>query len=157
MSRKVTSIKEKKVLSHFPYNSLIISKFLNNLMRQGKKSIAEKILNNVFRNLKQITDKDPLTVFIQAIENAKPLVTLKAIRIGGTSYQIPMEIEPKKQLSQAIKLIISSARTRSGNKIDSKLTNEILDCYNNQGISIKKKEEIHKSAESNRAYAHFRW
>lgn len=157
MSRKLASIKEKKIIYSFPYNSLIISKFLNNLMYDGKKSTAEKILSNSFKSLKLITNKDPYKVFIEAIDNAKPLVSLKSIRIGGTSYQIPIETSPKKQLSQAIKFIISSARSRGGHKMEDRLTNEILDCYNNQGISIKRKEEIHKSAEANRAYAHFRW
>ena len=157
MSRKLSSIKEKKSIYSFPYKSVIISKFLNNLMYDGKKSIAERILLNTFKNLKRITSEDPYKIFTQAIDNTKPLVSLKSIRIGGTNYQVPIETSHKKQLSQAIKFIISSARSRNGHSMEDKLTNEILDCYNNQGISIKKKEEIHKSAEANRAYAHFRW
>jgi len=157
MSRKLASIKKKTIAYSFPYNSITVVKFLNNLMYDGKKSTAEKILLKTFKNLKRITNKDPHKVFIDAVDNTKPLISLKSIRIGGTSYQIPMETSPQKQLSQAIKFIIASARSRNGHKMEDKLTNEILDCYNNQGISIKKKEEIHKSAEANRAYAHFRW
>ena len=157
MTRKASLIKDRKLLYSYPYKSIIISKFLNNLMYDGKKSIAEKILFNVFKNIKHITQKDPYFIFLDAVENAKPFVSLKSIRIGGTSYQVPVETSLKKQLSLAIKFIINSARSRNGYKMEDKLTNEILDCYNNQGISIKKKEDIHKSAESNRAYSHFRW
>lgn len=157
MSRRKINLKDKTYLHFYPYQKIIITKFLNNLMYDGKKIIAEQLLLNTFTNLKQFTQVDPLIIFIKAIENAKPLIELKSVRIGGITYKVPIEILPNKQISKGIKSLIMNARKRSGHKMEIKLTNEILDCYYNEGTTIKQKEDIYKLAEANRAYAHFRW
>lgn len=155
--RKIHNFSKKNYTNFYPYYQLYITKFLNNLMYDGNKRIAEKILLQVFYNLKTYTNLDSLLVFKTAIENSKPLIELKSIRIGGTVYKVPHEILPEKQITKAIKSIILNARKRKEYKMEDKLTNEILDCYYQVGSTIKQKEMNHKIAESNRAYSHFRW
>lgn len=150
-------ITKRKELPDPLYNDLVLAKFINNMMYDGKKAVAEKIMYNVLYNIKLETGQHPLKIFHQAIENAKPYVQLKNIRIGGATYKVPVEIPLNRQLMVAIKWIIDSARTRPEKTMITQLTNELLDLVKKQGNTIKKRDDLHKTAEANRAFAHFRW
>jgi small subunit ribosomal protein S7 len=137
------------------YNSLLVSKFVNCLMYDGKKNIAEGIF---YGAMKQIADKlkaDPLPVFEQALENAKPLVEVRSKRIGGANYQVPVEVNRKRQQTLAIRWILEAVRTRKGRPIAEKLAQELVDCYNKTGTTIQKRENTHRMAEANKAFSHF--
>jgi small subunit ribosomal protein S7 len=137
------------------YNSLLVSKFINCLMYDGKKSVAEGIF---YGSMKQIADKlkvDPLPVFEQGIENAKPLVEVRSKRIGGANYQVPVEVNRKRQQTLAIRWIIEAIRGRKGRPIAEKLAQELIDCYNKTGSTVQKRENTHRMAEANKAFSHF--
>jgi small subunit ribosomal protein S7 len=137
------------------YNSLLVAKFVNCLMYDGKKNTAEGIFNDA---MKQIADKlksDPLPVFEQALENAKPLVEVRSKRIGGANYQVPVEVNRKRQQTLAIRWILEAVRTRKGRPIAEKLAQELVDCYNKTGTTIQKRENTHRMAEANKAFSHF--
>lgn len=134
-----------------------ILRFKNTINKDGKKSIAEKIIRNCFNIVKKKTGESPRWVFEKAIENVKPYVELKSIRIAGTTHQVPVEIYPERRDAIAIKWIVESARKKTGRTFVENLSKEITDAYKNQGSSIRKKEDLHKRAESNRAFSHFRW
>jgi small subunit ribosomal protein S7 len=139
------------------YNNVIVSKFINKIMRHGKKSLAERIVYDAFDIIEGRMHKSPLVVFEQAIRNATPLLEVKPRRVGGATYQVPMEIRPERRLSLAIRWLIQSSRTRPGTSMAEKLANELMDAANSTGATIKKKEETHKMAEANKAFAHYRW
>lgn len=139
------------------YNSILISKFINNLMECGKKSIAEKILYDAFAMIEEKLHKPSLEVFNKAVDNVKPELEVKSRRVGGATYQVPIEVRSERRLSLAIKWIIGYARSRSGKSMSEKLAHELLDAYNNTGASIKKKEDTRKMAEANKAFAHYKW
>jgi small subunit ribosomal protein S7 len=137
------------------YNSLVVAKFINNLMYDGKKSIAEAIFYDA---MKQVADKlkaDPLPVFEQAIENAKPLVEVRSKRIGGANYQVPVEVSRKRQQTLAFRWVLEAVRTRKGRPTAEKLAQELIDCYNKTGTTIQKRENTHRMAEANKAFSHF--
>ena len=137
------------------YNSLMVSKFINCLMYDGKKSVAEGIF---YGAMKQIADKlkvDPLPVFEQGIENAKPLVEVRSKRIGGANYQVPVEVNRKRQQTLAVRWILEAVRGRKGRPIAEKLAQELIDCYNKTGTTIQKRENTHRMAEANKAFSHF--
>lgn len=134
-----------------------ILRFKNTINKAGKKSIAEKIIKNCLKTIKKRTGESPMEVLSNAIENVKPYVELKSIRIAGTTHQVPVEIFPERRDAIAIKWIVESARKKTGRTFVDSLSKEITDAYKNQGSSIKKKEDLHKRAESNRAFSHFRW
>jgi len=139
------------------YNSELVAKFINKIMRNGKKSVAEKIVYKTFELIKQKLNKDPLEVFEKAINNIKPEVEVKSRRIGGATYQIPVEVPSHRQISLSLSWLITFARNRKGAPMYEKLVSEILDAYNNTGAAVKKKDDTHKMAEANKAFAHFRW
>jgi len=141
----------------FRYNSKLASKFINCLMRKGKKSIAETILYDAFGIIEKKTDQSPVKIFEQAVENVKPVIEVKARRVGGSTYQIPQEVRPGRRNALGIRWIISFARKRSEKSMASKLAAELLDAANKKGASVKKKEDTHKMAEANKAFAHYRW
>ena len=141
----------------FRYNSKLASKFINCLMRKGKKSIAETILYDAFGIIEKKTDQSPVKIFEQAVENVKPVIEVKARRGGGSTYQIPQEVRPGRRNALGIRWIISFARKRSEKSMASKLAAELLDAANKKGASVKKKEDTHKMAEANKAFAHYRW
>jgi len=139
------------------YNNVVLAKFITRMMLKGKKSIATRLLYDAIETLKGKTDKSELEVFLKAIENAKPLVEVKSRRVGGATYQVPVEIRESRREALAMRWIITAARERSGRNFSEKLAAELWDAYNNTGTAIKKKEDTHKMAEANKAFAHYRW
>jgi small subunit ribosomal protein S7 len=139
------------------YNSELVTRFANRLMRDGKKSTAFRIMYDSFDMIEERSKKPPLDVFEQAVKNATPLLEVRPRRVGGATYQIPMEVRPERRLSLAIRWLLQSARQRPGKSMSEKLANELMDAAAGQGASIKKKDDTHRMAEANRAFAHYRW
>lgn len=140
------------------YKSLVITKFINKIMFSGKKTIACKIVYQSLENFaKKVNSQNPLEAFEQALENAKPSLEVKSRRIGGATYQVPVEIPADRRVSIAMKWIIAHARDKVGKNMIDGLTIELFDCYNNQGTTIKKKDDMHRMAEANKAFAHYKW
>lgn len=137
------------------YNNLTVGRFINYLMEGGKKSVAEKLFYKAFDNIQKETQQEPLTVFEKAIENASPLLEVVSKRVGGANYQVPREIRPERKFFLACHWIIEAARSRKGKPINQKLAEEIIAASKNEGVAIKKKQNIHRMAEANRAFAHF--
>ena len=148
---------ERKVPPDPRFGSEIVTKFINKVMWDGKKTIAEKIVYGAMDIVKEKTKEDPLKVLQKAVDNVKPLIETRSRRVGGATYQVPVEVLPHRQISVAVRWIVEFARKRSGKSMKEKLAAEILDAYNNRGASVKKREDTHKMAEANRAFAHFRW
>ncbi len=148
---------ERKIQPDPVYNSELVAKFINNLMWDGKKSLAQKIFYMAMEIVGERTNENPLHVFQKAIENVKPSMEVRSRRIGGANYQVPVEVRPKRQISLAIKWIIDAARKRPGRRMYEKLAAEIIDAYKGTGNAVKTKENVHKMAEANRVFAHFRW
>ena len=150
--------KRKYKKTHKPdvqYDNIAVARFINYLMRKGNKSTAEKILYETFGNIQKETKTEPLEVFQKAIENASPLLEVFSRRIGGANYQVPREVRPERRFFLACHWIIDAARTRKGKPIAQKLAEEIIAASKNEGVAIKKKQNIHRMAEANRAFAHF--
>jgi len=137
------------------YNNLAVGRFINYLMEGGKKSLAEKLLYKTFDNIQKEIQQEPLTVFEKAIENATPLLEVVSKRVGGANYQVPREVRPERKFFLACHWIIDAARTRKGKPLATKLAEEIISASKNEGAAIKKKQNIHRMAEANRAFAHF--
>jgi small subunit ribosomal protein S7 len=150
---------EKREIAVDPkYQNYILGKFINKIMLSGKKSLARKITYEALEELaKRVKVDDPIAAFEQALENAKPTVEVKSRRIGGATYQVPVEIPPDRRISLAMKWMITNARGKKGKSMKDALAFELVDCFNNQGTTIKKKEDTHRMAESNRAFAHYKW
>ncbi|MDD3149810.1 MAG: 30S ribosomal protein S7 [Candidatus Gastranaerophilales bacterium] len=156
MSRR--SKPEKRIpMSDALYNSTDIAKFINRLMRRGKKSIAEKIFYTAMDRVQEKTKENPMDVFEKAIKNVTPLIEVKARRIGGSTYQVPIEVKTERGVALGSGWLINSAKARSGKSMVDKLVNEILDASNGTGASVKKREDTHKMAEANKAFAHYRY
>ncbi|UUM19810.1 MULTISPECIES: 30S ribosomal protein S7 [unclassified Mycoplasma] len=156
MSRK-KSAPIREVLADPVFNSVIVTKLINTIMLDGKKSIAQDILYSAFEIVKEKTQKDPMEVFLQAVENITPQLEIRTRRIGGTNYQVPTEVSPRRKKTLALRWLVNYARTRNEKTMDVRLANEIIDASNKTGGAIKKREDTHKMAEANRAFAHFRW
>lgn len=139
------------------YNDVMVAKLINNVMKGGKKSLAEKIVYAAFDIVKEKTGKDPLEIFELALDKVRPLVEVKPRRVGGATYQIPIEIERERGQKLAIKWIIQAARSVKGKRMEEKLADEIINAANETGAAYKKKIDLHKMAEANRSYAHLRW
>ena len=139
------------------YNSVDIAKFINRLMRRGKKSVAEKIFYSTMETIKEKTKEEPIEVFKKALTNVTPLLEVKARRIGGSTYQVPLEVKPDRGMALGSTWIIESAKKRGGKSMIEKLTSEILDASNGNGAACKKREDTHKMAEANKAFAHYRY
>ncbi|MEH6716990.1 30S ribosomal protein S7 [Parasphingorhabdus flavimaris] len=149
---------EKRVILPDPkFKDLILSKFMNNLMMDGKKSTAERIVYGAFDSVEAKAKKDPLQLFHDALNNIKPGIEVRSRRVGGATYQVPVEVRPERAQALAIRWMISAARGRSETTMAARLSGEILDASNNRGNAVKKREEAHKMAEANRAFAHYRW
>ena len=149
---------KREVLPDPVYNSTVVTKLVNQVMLDGKKGIAFGIVYGAFDIIKEKMGADPMTIFTQALENVKPVLETKSRRVGGATYQVPMEIRPDRRQTLAIRWLVSFARKRGGEKeMEKKLASEILDAYNNAGGAIKKKDEMHRMAEANKAFAHFKW
>jgi small subunit ribosomal protein S7 len=147
--------KKHKIYPDGVYNDVVVSQFINKVMKSGKKTIAQKIVYGAFENIKEETKKDPLEVFRLAIENASPLLEVKPKRIGGATYQVPMETKGEKRIALAIRWILEGARGKKGKSMAEKLSQELIDASNNQGFAMKKKADTHRMAEANKAFAHF--
>ena len=156
MGRKNKSV-NRPVMPDTRYNSTVISKFVGRMMLDGKKSVSTRIVYEALDTLKQKTEKDPLEVFLKALDNVKPLVEVKSRRVGGATYQVPIEIRESRREALAMRWVIAAARAKSGRDMSERLAAELLDAYNNTGTAYKKKKDTHKMAEVNKAFAHYRW
>jgi len=149
---------KKRIIPPDPrYNSTLVAKFINHVMREGKKTIARKIVYGSFDIVKEKLGKEPLEVFETAIKNVAPVLEVKPRRIGGATYQVPIEVKGERRLSLAMRWIIESARRKKGKPMKEKLAQELIDAYNNTGDAVRKREEVHRMAEANRAFAHYAW
>lgn len=150
-------IPKRIILPDEKYKNITISKFINVMMFSGKKSIARKALYSALDNLKEKTNKDPVEVFETALNNVKPVVEVKSRRVGGATYQVPIEVRGDRGMALAMRWIIMFSRKRSEKSMDLRLTGELMDAYNKTGSTFKKKDDTHKMAEANKAFSHFRW
>jgi len=147
--------KKHKIAPDGVYNDIVVSQFINKVMKRGKKTIAQKIVYGAFDIIKEKTKKEPLEIFKLAIENASPLLEVKPKRVGGATYQVPMEVRGERKLALAIKWILDGARSKKGKPMAEKLSQELIDAADNQGSAIKKKTDTHRMADANKAFAHF--
>ncbi len=154
--RRVSAPK-RDVLPDPVYDSVILTKFINQVMLDGKKGVAERIVYGAFEIIKEKTGKDPMEVFDEAMKNVMPVLEVKARRVGGANYQVPVEVRPERRQTLGIRWLVNNTRKRSGKTMQEKLAAELMDAANNVGASVKKREDTHKMAEANRAFAHYRW
>ena len=139
------------------FGDAIVSKFMSNLMLQGKKSVAEGIVYGAFEKIQNKAKQEPLTVFHQALDNVGPAIEVRSRRVGGATYQVPVEVRPERRQALAIRWLITAARGRNENTMEDRLSGELMDAANNRGTAVKKREDTHKMAEANRAFSHYRW
>ena len=156
MPRKRVAVK-RKITPDAKYESVLVAKFINNLMNKGKKSTAQSILYGAFHLIEEKAGKDPLSVFQTALDNVRPVVEVKSRRVGGSTYQVPTEVRPSRRQALGMRWIISFASSRGEKTMAAKLAGEIMDAANERGAAIKKKEDTHRMAEANKAFAHYRW
>ena len=156
MSRKKTQPKKIPVLDS-KFNSPIVPKLINSIMYDGKKVVAQKIIYEAIEKIKSKTKDEPINIFHEAINNIKPTVEVKSRRVGGATYQVPTEVKSKRAQTLAIRWLIEASRKRKNKYMSDKIFNEIYDAYEKKGLAVKKKEDVHKMAESNKAFAHFKW
>ncbi len=148
----------KRVIEADPvYGDTLVAKMIHGIMKQGKKRVAEQVVYSSMDIIKEKTKEDPVAVLKKAVENTKPMVEVKSRRVGGATYQVPVEIRPERRLSLAIRWIVGYARDRGEKTMTDRLSAELIDAFNNRGLTIKKKEDTHKMAEANKAFAHYRW
>ena len=150
-------IAKRDVLPDPLYNSKLVTRLINNVMYDGKKGVAQKIVYDAFDIIREKTGREPLEVFEEAMENIMPVLEVKARRIGGATYQVPIDVRPERRQTLGLRWITLYSRQRNENTMKERLANEILDALNSTGASFKKKEDMHKMAEANKAFAHFRW
>ncbi|AYW45897.1 30S ribosomal protein S7 [Tetragenococcus koreensis] len=156
MSRKGAAAK-RDVLPDPIYNSKLVTRLINRVMVDGKRGVASNIIYNAFDNIKETTGNEPLDVFEQAMKNIMPVLEVKARRVGGSNYQVPVEVRPERRTTLGLRWMVNYARLRGEHTMEERLAKEIMDAANNTGGSVKKREDTHKMAESNRAFAHYRW
>ena len=156
MSRK-NRAPQRKIYYDSKYESLILSKFINFLMYDGKKAAAEKLIYNTLKQIGEKTKEDPIKVFNDAINNIRPNLEVRSRRVGGATYQVPVEVKTKRSQTLALRWLLEASRKRKNKSMSEKLFNELMDAYQRKGSAIKKREDVHKMAESNKAFAHFRW
>ena len=156
MSRKKTQPKKIPVLDS-KFNSPIVPKLINSIMYDGKKVVAQKIIYEAIEKIKSKTKDEPINIFHEAINNIKPTVEVRSRRVGGATYQVPVEVKSKRAQALAIRWLVAASRKRKDKQMSDKIFNEIYDAYEKKGLAVKKKEDVHKMAESNKAFAHFRW
>jgi small subunit ribosomal protein S7 len=156
MSRRRAATK-REILPDHKFKDTILTKFMNRIMLQGKKSVAEQTVYGALDLVEEKTKKKPIDFFHEALENVKPSLEVRSRRVGGATYQVPMEVRPKRAQALAMKWIVTSATKRNEKTMKERVANELIDAFNNKGNSVKKREETHKMAESNRAFSHFRW
>jgi small subunit ribosomal protein S7 len=156
MSRKRTQPKKITVLDP-KFKSAVIPKLINSIMYDGKKVVAEKIIYEAIEKIKSKTKEEPINIFNEAINNIRPTVEVRSRRVGGATYQVPVEVKSKRSQALAIRWLVAASRKRKDKQMSDKIFNEIYDAYEKKGLAVKKKEDVHKMAESNKAFAHFRW
>ena len=150
-------VAKRNVLPDPIYNSKLVSRLINNIMQDGKKGTAQTILYNAFDLIAEKTGREPMEVFEEAIENIMPVLEVKARRIGGANYQVPVEVRPERRITLGLRWLVQYSRSRGEKTMEQRLANEIIDAANNTGASVKKREDTHKMAEANKAFAHYRW
>ncbi len=151
------NVPKREVLPDPIYNSVLVTKLINNIMLDGKKGVAQKVVYGAFDIIGEKTGKAPLDVFIQALENIMPTLEVKARRVGGATYQVPIEVRPDRRQTLGLRWLITYARNRGEKTMKERLAAELIDASNNTGNAVKKREDTHKMAESNKAFAHYRW
>tara|TARA_Y100000746_G_C15122702_1_gene293244 strand:+ start:93 stop:563 length:471 start_codon:yes stop_codon:yes gene_type:complete len=156
MSRRRAATK-RQVLPDHKYKDITLTKFMNRIMRDGKKSVSERIVYGAFDIVFDKTKKKPIEFFHEAVDNVKPNLEVRSRRVGGATYQVPMEVRPRRAQALAMKWILDSALKRNEKTMRERIASEIIDAHNNKGNAVKKREETHKMAEANRAFSHFRW
>ncbi len=154
--RKRRAVK-RDVLADPIYNSKLVMKLINSLMKDGKKGVAQRILYDAFDEVKEKTGQDPMEVFAKAMENIKPALEVKSRRVGGANYQVPIEVKADRSQALALRWLVQYARLRGGHSMSENLANEIIDASNGVGAAVKKREDTHRMAEANKAFAHYRW
>jgi small subunit ribosomal protein S7 len=147
----------REILPDPLYNSIVVTKLVNNIMLDGKKGVAQKIVYGAFDIIKEKTSQDPMEVFKKALENVMPVLEVKARRVGGANYQVPIEVRPERRQTLGLRWIVQFARTRNDKTMKERLAGELMDAANSMGGAYKRKEDIHKMADANRAFAHYRW
>ena len=156
MSRR-RAAEKRTILPDHKYKDLVLAKFMNRIMYDGKKSVSEKIVYGAFEIVSKKTDKSPIDFFHEALNNVKPSLEVRSRRVGGATYQVPVEVKSKRAQALAIRWLVDSARKRKDKHMSDKIINELFDAYEKKGAAVKKREDVHKIAESNKAFAHFRW
>lgn len=156
MSRRQSADKRSQI-HDYKYNDLLVGRFVNSLMIGGKKSTAQSILYGALTSIAEKTKQDPLEIFRKAVDNVKPVLEVKTRRVGGANYQVPVEVRSTRREALSLRWIILNARARSGKSMQEKLCEELIDAYNKRGASIRKRDDVHKMAEANKAFAHYRW
>ena len=151
------NVPKREIMPDPMYNSVLVTKLVNSIMLDGKKGVAQKVVYGAFDIIKEKTEKEPLEVFAQAMENIMPSLEVKARRVGGATYQVPMEVRPARRQTLGLRWLTNYSRARGERTMAERLAGEILDAANNTGSAVKKREDTHKMAESNKAFAHFRW
>ncbi len=152
--REVT---KREILPDPKYKNALVARFVNNIMERGKKSVAEGIFYGAMGPIQQRTQEDPLKLFEKSVNNVKPIIEVKSRRVGGATYQVPTEVRPERRTALAIRWLIAYSGERSEKSMEEKLAGELIDAANNRGGAIKKREDVHKMAEANKAFAHYRW
>ena len=150
-------VPKREILPDPKYKDVLVAKFINVIMLKGKKSLAESIIYGAFDLIRQRTKSDPMKIFQKALDNVRPAIQVKSRRVGGSTYQVPVEVRPKQGIALAIRWLINFARKRQEKTMVERLAAELIDAANNRGASVKKKEDVHKMAEANKAFAHYRW
>src|SRR5919109_3921211 len=156
MSRR-RAAEKREVLPDAKFGDIVISKFMNTLMERGKKSVAERVVYGALDEIEAKLKQDPVPAFHEALENVKPAVEVRSRRVGGATYQVPVEVRPERRQALPIRWLITAARSRNENTMVERLSGELLDAANNRGTAVKKREDTHRMAEANRAFSHYRW
>jgi|TARA_B110000908_G_C10207953_1_gene428708 small subunit ribosomal protein S7 len=156
MSRRHAAEK-REVLPDAKYGDLVLTKFMNNLMIDGKKAVAERIVYNAFDRVEAKIKRAPVEVFHEALENIQPSVEVRSRRVGGATYQVPVEVRPERRVALAIRWLIKAARSRNENTMEERLAGELMDAVQSRGTAVKKREDTHKMADANKAFSHYRW
>ena len=151
------NVPKREILPDPLYNSIVVTKLVNSIMLDGKKGVAQKVVYGAFDIIKEKTEKDPMEVYTQAMENIMPSLETKSRRVGGSTYQVPMEVRPERRQTLGLRWLTSYSRKRSEKTMKERLAGELMDACNNTGAAVKKREDTHKMAEANKAFSHFRW
>ena len=150
-------VKPREILPDPKFHDRLVTQFINSMMRDGKKSVAESIFYESMDLIERKIDDEPVKVFRRAVENVKPMVEVRSRRVGGSNYQVPVEVRPERRTALAIRWLLIAARARAEKTMVERLSNELLDASNNRGTAVRRREEIHRMAEANKAFAHYRW